>query len=468
MFFFIYKQKSFMEVFSSKYIKEKEIFNSSIVGLEFEFYCDYGYNTLLYKLNKELYPVKVWGFKEYHSDMKPDENNFKIEMDLSGGANLIELVTGPLSYYNMKIYTTKILKFIQKYCKTTDKCGVHVNISFDSEKTDKKVENINVIKTILDIDEDYIYKLFPDRKNNYYVKSVKKMIPYKTFDFASSATNILIQNIELSSDDTKYYGINLKNLYNNKRLEYRYIGGEKYEYKTKEIIELMDYFILFTWNNVDYTIDNDDMEKLMKYLSKNINNYKNFANLDDFIAEFPSIQLEVNKDDTYTIVKTYYSDIYDKLYDTIMNIYNLSDCIINFDTNYKKLEIVDAVFKTILNIDNIKLIDCDITDGDFNICHFINCDLKNSNLIDCNVYNSDVYNCKLNNCFIDMNTTLTDVYFNSGELNGEMKSGIIRSAKIGKDAIIHDDVKIISDEKSYFGVNVGTITKVGKKTHMDI
>jgi hypothetical protein len=456
-----------MQIFSNKYISEKDAFNSCILGLEFEFYCDYAYNTLLYKLNRELSPVKVWGFRQYHSDMKPDENNFKIEMDLSGGANLIELVTGPLPYYNMKIYITKILKFLQDYCKTTNTCGIHVNISFDENKTDKKIEDINVIKSILYIDEDYIYKLFPDRKNNFYAKSVKKMIPYKTFDFTTNASNVLLQNIELSSDDTRYYGINLKNVYNNKRLEYRYIGGENYQYKSKDVLELIDYFILFTWNNINKEFTSDDINMLQSYLSKNINNYKKFTSYEDFIGEFPSIQLEINKDNSPMMIKSYYGEIYDNLYDIIMNIYNLGNCIINYDTMTKKIEVVDAVFRTILNLKNVRLIDCDITDGDFENCEFINSDIKNSHLYNSKVMRTDIFNSKLNNCNVDMNCTLEEVYFNGGFLDGEMKSGIIRSARIGSEAVIDDKVKILSDEKSYFGVKFKGVDKDDDKSKKD-
>ena len=131
-------------------------------------------------LNKELAPVKVHGFRQYHSDFKPDDKNFKIEPDLSGGSNMVELVTGPMHYNDAKFYLIKILKFIQNYGYTNDKSSIHFNLSFFGEKN---LNDLNVLKLILNTDEDEIYRFYPSRKGNIYAKSVKKVIPYKEYDF---------------------------------------------------------------------------------------------------------------------------------------------------------------------------------------------------------------------------------------------------------------------------------------------
>ena len=74
---------------------------------------DLSFYKTLELLNQELSPVKVHGFRQYHSDFTPDDKNFKIEPDLSGGSNMVEVITGPLPYFQAKFYLVKILKFIQ-------------------------------------------------------------------------------------------------------------------------------------------------------------------------------------------------------------------------------------------------------------------------------------------------------------------------------------------------------------------
>jgi hypothetical protein len=139
----------------------------------FEFYMkDISFYKTLELLNQELSPVKVWGFRQYHSDFTPDENNFKIEPDLSGGSNMVELVTGPLDYYDAKYYLIKIVKFIQNYGYTNEKSSIHFNLSFNG---DKNLNDLNTLKLILNTDEDEIYRVYPSRKDNVYAKSVKKI-----------------------------------------------------------------------------------------------------------------------------------------------------------------------------------------------------------------------------------------------------------------------------------------------------
>ena len=100
-----------MKKFSDKYINNVDILRKAIVGFEFEFYADKSYYKLLEYLNRELAPIKVSGFRHYHSSFKPTSTHFKIEPDTSLGPAGIELITGPQSYYNAK--KTSVKKDIQ-------------------------------------------------------------------------------------------------------------------------------------------------------------------------------------------------------------------------------------------------------------------------------------------------------------------------------------------------------------------
>ena len=126
-----------MKKYSEKFIHEYIKLSKARVGFEFEFYMkDLSYYKTMELLNQELAPVKVWGFRQYHSDFTPDADNFKIEPDLSGGSNMVELVTGPLDYYDAKYYLVKITKFIQKYGYSNEKCSIHFNLSFNGDDKD--------------------------------------------------------------------------------------------------------------------------------------------------------------------------------------------------------------------------------------------------------------------------------------------------------------------------------------------
>jgi hypothetical protein len=134
--------------------------------------------------------------------MKPDAENFKIEPDLSGGVDLVELITGPLPYVEAKIILLKILKLMQDNTHTDEKCSIHINISFD-KKSGKELYQLNPLKLILDMDEKLVYKFFPNRENNFYAKSIKKLIPFKDYKFSTDAMKLVTSNIELP-DTCKY------------------------------------------------------------------------------------------------------------------------------------------------------------------------------------------------------------------------------------------------------------------------
>jgi hypothetical protein len=449
-----------MKKFSDKYLNNWKILDNAIVGFEFEFYCEKSFYKLLEYLNNSLKPIQVKGFRQYHSPFKPTPYMFKIEPDYSMGSKGIELITGPLKYFNAKIILLKILNILQEHCKTDERCSIHINISFDKEKTNKVLDYLNPLKLLLNVDEDKVYKLFPERKNNFYAKSVKRLIPFKNFNYSSYAINILKENLELP--DTKYYGINIKNSYSG-RLEYRYIGGKDYQFKSYEITELMDYFILLTWNSIKTELDDNDKKTLDDYLQLNISNYKNFINLDNFIAEFPLIRLQVDKNDDYGMLKTFYDKLYDKLYEVIINIYNLGNCIINYDTLNQRIEIVNAEFKTIFDLKDIRLINCNIDGGSFNNCEIIDSEIKNAHFNNTLFFNSIIHESKIQTCKTDCLTILNKCYVDNTFLDGKMTGGVFRSGKIGERGLLDQNVKIAATAVNYFGKSTTTDDKKDKK-----
>jgi hypothetical protein len=440
-----------LETFSNKYLNNFDILQKAIVGFEFEFYSNKPFYKLLEKFNRELSPISVTGKRVYHSNFTPDAKKWKIEPDLSLGNDGIELISGPMHYVDARIYLIKVLNMLQGAdFKTSDKCSIHINISFDAAVSPRIIDNLNRLKLILNMDEEYIYKYFPVRRNNYYAKSIKNIIPFKQYDFANSSIDLLKSSMELP--DTKYFGVNFLNDVDG-RVEVRYIGGANYQFKTSEISSLMDYFISLMWNCIVPDLDDDDVDLLKDYLNKNINRFKKFNRLDNFISEFPGITLQVDKNADLIILRTYYEQFYDNLYEIITNIYNLDNCIINYDTLTQKLEIVDANFKVIFDIRNLIIIDSFVDSGSFSNCTFINCDIKNSHITNCKIVSSDVNNCKVTGCNIDMMSVLYECYLYNSHLDGQMKSGVFRSGTLGDNAEIDKNVKIISGVENYFSSN---------------
>ena len=460
-----------MKKYSDKFLNQSSKLKNARIGFEFEFYMkDLSYYKTMELLNQELTPVRVWGFRQYHSDFTPDEKNFKIEPDLSGGSNMVELVTGPLSFYDAKYYLIKILKFIQNYGYTNDKSSIHFNLSFDDDDMD--LNDLNILKLILNTDEDEIYRSYPSRKGNVYAKSVKGIIPFKEYDFFNIPISVVKNNIRLPND--KYYGINFTNITNSKesqRLEFRYIGGKDYEKNTGQLIYFLERFIINVYDCVDKNFNTEDINKLEEYLEENITKYKNLSNYNNFIVDFPTIQIQIDQINDYDVISAYYYKIYKKIYELIESTDDLSDCIINYITTTQMMEIVDGDIKTTSTISGYDMINCKVS-GIYDDCFFIGCEINNSQLTKCKLQNTDADNTKILNCNVE-SSTLKNCYFMDGYLNGDMMGGVYRSGKLGPYATMDSEVKVVTDYDNFFdtkfeidgekGLDKGSIKQFGKK-----
>ncbi len=438
-----------MKKYSETFINNTNLLKDSVIGMEFEFFMkDLSYYKTLEILNQYLAPVKVHGFKQYHSGFVTTSTDFSLEPDLSGGANMCELITGPLPYFEAKHYLIKILRFIQKYGYTTEKSSIHFNISFAGEN--KNLNDLNILKLILNVDEDEIYQTFPSRKGNVYAKTVKKVIPFKEYDFNDVGIEAIKNNIRLPND--KYYGINFLHINNSKetqRLEFRYIGGKDYDKNIGDVAYFMDRFIMDVYSCIDTTFNDTDINELEKYLDLNISNFKNFSKYDNFIVDFPTISLQIDQVYNYDVVNAYYDKVFPKLYTLVDATDSLKDCIINYVTAFQRMEVIDGIIKSTQNIRDYDFINCTLTDGIFENCNFINCEINNCQLIKSKLNGCSVDNTKVLNCSVEA-SELNKCFFMNGYLNEDMIGGVFRSGKLGPYANISSETKIVTDSENFF------------------
>lgn len=435
-----------MRKYSEEFINSSEILKNAIVGFEFEFFIkDLSFYKTLEILNKNLSPVEIYGFRQYHPDFKPDAKRFCLTPDLSGGSSMVEVITGPLPYFEAIYYFNKLIKFIQEHGYTNEKASVHFNVSFKN----KNLSDLNILKLILNIDEDEIYRSYPTRKNNVYSKSIKKIIPYKEYDFNNIPINVVKNNIRLPED--KYYGVNFLHINKEKseqRLEFRYIGGKDYEKNVGELRHFLDGFIINVNKCIDVKFTPDEVSSLEEHLDKNISNFKNFSSYDNFLVSFPTITIQIDKQGNYDIVNAYYNTIYDNLFILIDSTDSLTDCILNWLTSEQKLEIVDSKIKCILNIKEFDFINC-VIEGILENCNLANCEVRNSQLIKCNISGGDILSSKVLNCVVE-NSNLKDCFFMNGYLNSSMEKGVFRSGKLGPYADISSETLIVKTQDNFF------------------
>lgn len=427
--------------------EELNAIQHSRMGFEFEFFS----NKKLEQVKQDL--TRLLGKRIHvedacHSDFQPNGDVFKIEPDNSGGSGMIEFITGPLPYAESKLILAKTLKYIRETGYTNERSSIHCNVSFDTNELGDicNISKLDIGRYILRFDEEYVYKLFPNRRDSVYAKSIKYMMPYDmTINNPgfNEWTNYLMAQ-------TKYYGINFEKTAKG-YLEYRYMGGKDYCKKYSEIITLIEYFLTSLYNCLtDPTFNDKDKEQLQKTIDEHkllttaIENYDNFKGIMKEIG----LSVDLNTDEQRII--SYWESIKPKLYDVVIK-NGMKNGIINYDSDTGRLQIKDAKIDSCFEIVGIDIVDCSINQGNLTNCDIFSSTIENSCNISCNMFNETIVkSSKLENCYVAKGVTCDNcyVYGKKGIFSGTMTGpGIFREGRTTKFAKFEKSVEVIEKEK---------------------
>lgn len=423
-----------------------DFFFSVKVGFEFEFYSNLNRNEIALSLGKTI-GKKILVFKKYHSKFIPTKDIFKLEPDYSGGSKMVEVITGPLPYFEALPILIKTLKWIDENGYTDKKCAFQFGISIDTSIYPEisSINQLNILKFILGFDENIIYKGFPERKGSLYAKSIKRIIPANKFVEPSNISFIDKNLFEVPVE--KNMGINFLKLPEG-YFEVRYLGGKDYQKKYSSIKEVIDYIITYTFQTLqanDFFTDND-LKILKSFLSEVYKSASTFIDTRAFEKNYPHLNVMVDLRSDPQILKTFFLNIREVLYDLIVE-NNIKEGMINYDTNLGKFQIKDAETSRAYLLKDYDILDSTISGN------ILNCRIFSCNLSDCTIEDSDlvttneVKRSKIINTDINFTNTIHDSYIDnrSKEINCEVYGGIIRSGFIGKLASISPETEIVRE-----------------------
>ena len=408
--------------------------SSSVIGFEFEFYTNMMKGEAAESISKEV-KKKVRVSEKYHSDLKVTSSLFKLEPDYSGGNKMVELVTGPMEYSEAIPVMIRILNWIEKNGWTDDRCAFQFSVSFDRFRKDVKdrIENLDKLKFILGLDENFIYSKFGNRSNNVYANTIKRVVPVNRFSILENITSIDPRMFKVP--DEKYYGVNFTKLKDG-YLEFRYLGNRDYEKKVPEIREVIDYVILYLYDILsrrksEYT--KDDLAKLkdmMKEYSKVVRSYNN---PEIFFANFPDFHIFVDLKGMDENIKTYFPMIREKVFELIVD-GNVRSCYFNYDTTNGRFQVKDGRIRDFMKIKDFDLISCDIKGGAIENCNLYTCDIKKVRIENCNVANGcKIRSSKVNDSVVEFSNELIGCFVdcNGKNVNCKMEGGVLRSGNVG-------------------------------------
>lgn len=439
---------------AKKSYTKTEILESAKLGFEFEFYSNLpieetSRSIAKYIKKRVVIPLALSNILKptplYHSPITPTADIFKLEPDYSGGKNMCELVTGPMSYRDARNVVIKMFEWIKDNGYTNERCSIHANVSIDGNKipTLESIPQLNIAKFILGFDENLIYDVFPKRKESVYARSIKTLRPNKILFYSPSLEEFTRSTLTLPSDE-KYYGVNFLKAEKG-YLEYRYMGGVDYQKKTRKILDLVDYFILHLYDTLNFNgyYSESDRSKFKDLMKKQEKIYKSFIKYGEFKQNYPDVKVSVDMIDDDQTLSAVWGNIREKLFDLIISGEMIKGKF-NYDTDLGRFQLRDTVLSNVKVFD-IEFIDCELQ-GVIGRSWFYNCKIKNSRVDSCYAMKSNIFDfCKVADTPLHMTNVCNDCYIENKRyiINCEVNDGVIRNGEIGKLSKISKDTMIV-------------------------
>ncbi len=418
----------------------------SKIGFTFEFFANEkvkeAKDSLANSLNKRIRIEE-----RNHIDFLPTDNTFKLIPNYARIPGMISLSTGLLPFVEAKLILSKTLKWIRENGSTSDKCSLHIRLSFDSEKLGPivNISQLDIGKFVLNFDEDKVYSAFPERKDTIYAKSIKFIMPFG--GMAQSSPGKTMWKNYMFIDD-KYYGIDFTGI-GKGHIDFKYLGGKDYEKKYATILPMMEHFIVSIYevlNNPTYS--KEDLKKLDNVLAKHKDIVQAYKNYEVFKKKFPDISIMVDLKSLNQIVTMYYPKIREKIFDLLTKS-GMKSGLINYDSDSGRIQVKDATLMQCFEISGVDIFECKIKG---NIKH---CDIFHSEVIDSFIFESNVFgmseckDCKIEDSYISRNVEVNDCYVSGvkGVFSGDMKGGIFKQSRATKFATFSDSTDVVDIEK---------------------
>lgn len=423
-----------------------DFFYSAELGFELEFYSNLNRNEIVSSLGKVL-GKKILLFDKYHSNFVPTKDIFKLEPDYSGGSKMVELITGPLPYFEAMTILIKALKWIDENGYTDKKCAFQFGVSIDTSiyPDIPPVSKLNILKFILGFDENIVYKRFPDRMGSLYAKSIKRIVPANKFVDPSNISFIDKNLFEVPLE--KNMGINFLKLPEG-YFEVRYLGGKDYQKKYSSLKDVIDYIITYTVGVLQFNdgFTENDVKTLKLFLHDVYKSSSTFIDATTFQKNYPHMNVMVDLRSDPQILRSFFINIREVLYDLIVE-NNIKEGLVNYDSTLGKFQIKDVKTPRAYLLKDYDVLDSEITGNIFN-CRLFNCKINDSSLEDCDlITNNELNRCKVMTSDLYFTNTVHDTYIDNKEkeINCEVFGGIIRSGYIGKLATISPETEVVKD-----------------------
>jgi len=417
---------------------------ASLIGFHSDFYCKFSINKVAEKFAEALgVPVEIVKEENYI----PNKDKFFIVDGFGYGKERYSFISSAFPYSEARQILIKVFATIKEYGYTDETCFCKIDFSYNKTLVPIAIENLDILRFILEFNEDIMWRFFPDNRNSIYVKSIKNITPQNKF---YRSENVNVNNFDYIIPVMEFYGVIFDKVKDG-ILQFRYVGGKDYEYKITETLDLIGIFNSFVSKTLfDPSYSQKNKDDLKKILSNASNILKAYETYKGFVESFPKIKLTVDLDDNDQIVESKFV----KFRDDIFNLLSSSDLTkgeINYDSALSRIQLNRAELH-IYEIANWEFIKCKLVIESGLDCNFFECDLENSFLDRCNLYRySKVKKSRLMDTYINRTCTIEDSYMYGklSTIEGKIEGGMVNGGRMGIHSVVSKETEMIDYSKIY-------------------
>lgn len=354
-------------------------------------------------------------------------NTDKIYLDIDDDDYLVHVCK--LSYFESVYLIPKLIDYLKKNAKSFSKSSLYYNIFFENDFCN--LNNINITKFVLNFNENYVTKRFPDLFNSPLCKSLTDIKPV-SLNSCQNGVEKQLEGLKALDDSDNLYCVDFTNITLG-GVKFKYIGGKEWYKKEQDVIDVINYSIMSLYESVVVGDLNDrDKKKLDELTTKFDSVSRHFDSYDEFKNNYKDIELTSDMESETSIVNLRFSNFKDLLFNLVV-CNNIKKACINYDSDVNKLQLKDAKLSKTYQLKGFDLVECEFEDCNIKDCDLYDCKVTGSDLTGCNLFGySDANDSRLHDCFVSRNCELKDCTVDGtlGNMAGRMIGGLIKKTTV--------------------------------------